>query len=191
MRCDARLDQRAFLFVDAGLTEIKTSPMRIRRIDRQRPAPAMKPFSNHRAKRSTALMALLVWLLALASGMANACLLEAPGGHSHDAANHASNAHHAHTLDGHAVTVDGDGDGDDADRDESREPCLKVCDDGASAQVKLQAGVDLTDPGRVAPLNAFTRNTGTSIVSIPNRYEILQVPIVGPPCRVRYSRLAL
>ena len=37
----------------------------------------MKLFPNTRAKRNTAFMVLLVWLFALASGVANACLLEA------------------------------------------------------------------------------------------------------------------
>ncbi len=149
----------------------------------------MKPFSNHRAKRNIAFMALLVWLFALASGMANACLLETPGQHSHGAANHSSNAFHAQTLNGHAVTVDDDG--DDAEPDDSKESCLKVCDDGANAQVKLRASVDLTDPALVAILPVFAWNTETSVVSMPNRYEILQVSIVGPPSRVRYSRLTL
>lgn len=148
----------------------------------------MKPFSNHRARRNTAFMALLVWLFALVSGMTNACLLEAPGKYSHVAAEHSSGAHHAHAREGHAVAVDHDD--DDADRDGPRESCLKVCDDGANAQVKLQASVDLIDPG-LAPLIVFAWNTKTSIVSVPNRYDILQVPIVGPPFRVRYSRLTV
>jgi len=35
----------------------------------------MKLFFNIRAKRNAALMVLLVWVFALASGVANACLL--------------------------------------------------------------------------------------------------------------------
>jgi hypothetical protein len=41
----------------------------------------MKLFSNIRSKRSIAFIALLVWVFALASGVANACLLEARGTH--------------------------------------------------------------------------------------------------------------
>ena len=174
-------------FLCAGLTEIKTQSMRLRRMNRQRFAPDMKPFSNHRAKRNGTFVALLVWLFALASGMANACLLETPGGHSHVAATHSSDSPHSHALAGHAVAVEDD-DGDD--RDGSKESCLKACDDGANAQVKLQTGTDLTDPG-LAPFVVIVWNTATPIASLPNRYDILQVPIVGPPFRLRYSRLTL
>ena len=38
----------------------------------------MNLFSNQRARRNTAFLVLPVWSLALASGFANACLLEAP-----------------------------------------------------------------------------------------------------------------
>ena len=37
----------------------------------------MKPLLNSRAKRKAAFVALLVWLFALGSGVANACLLQA------------------------------------------------------------------------------------------------------------------
>ena len=42
----------------------------------------MKVFSTIRTQRSPAFVALLVWLFALASGVANACLLELPDRHS-------------------------------------------------------------------------------------------------------------
>ena len=155
-------------------------------MSRQQLAPDMKPFSNHRAKRSTTFVALLVWLFALVSGMANACLLETHEKHSHVAANHSSDPSHAHALAGHEGAVDDD----DDDRDGSRDSCLKACDDGANAQVKLRTGVELTDPD-LAPFAAIVWNTTTPIVSVLNRFDILQVPIVGPPFRVRYSRLTL
>lgn len=146
----------------------------------------MKPFSHQRTKRNTTFVALLVWLFALASGMANACLLEAPGKHSHAAAAHSSEPPHTHVIGGDAAAVDDDV----GDQDGSKESCLKVCDDGTNAQVKLQASVDLTEPG-LAPLPVFAWNTETSAVSVSSLYDILQVPIVGPPFRVRYSRLTL
>ena len=46
----------------------------------------MKLFSNPRAKRSTVFMVLLTWLFALASGVANACLLQAQETHAHSIA---------------------------------------------------------------------------------------------------------
>jgi len=146
----------------------------------------MKPFSHQRTKRNTTFVTLLVWLFALASGMANACLLEAPGKHPHVAATHSTDPHHTHALAGHAVAVDDDAD----DQEGSKESCLKACDDGANAQVKLQAGADLTDPG-LAPFVVIVWNAATSVASVSTRYDILLVPIVGPPFRTRYSRLTL
>ncbi len=143
----------------------------------------MKPFSNHRTKRNTTFVALLVWLFALASGMANACLLEEPGKHLHTTANHSSDAAHVHPPADHAVDVDDD-------QDASKDSCLKACDDGANAQVKLQTAVDAPDPG-LAPFAAVVWDTATPFVSAPDWFEILQAPIVGPPFRVRYSRLTL
>ena len=147
----------------------------------------MKLFSNNLAKRNTALAAVLLWLFALAAGMANACLLEAPGTHSHAAKAGSSETAHAPAVSaGHVGAVD---DHDD-DLDVSRESCLKTCDDGSKAPVKLRTGFDLTDPG-LAPLVAIVWNAATPVASAPCRFDDLQVPIVGPPFRVRYSRLTL
>ena len=146
----------------------------------------MKPFSNHRTKRNTTFVALLVWLFALASGMANACLLETPAKHLHVAANHSAGTPHVHALASHVIAIDAD----DDDRDGSKESCLKACDDGANALLKPQTGADLTDPG-LAPFVVVVWTTATPVASVPSRFDILQVPIVGRPFRVRYSRLAL
>jgi hypothetical protein len=147
----------------------------------------MNLFSNRRAKRSTAFVVLLVWLFAVASGVANACMLEGPGTHSLiAAAGSAKTGHAPAALAGHR----GVNDGHDDDSDSSKESCLKVCDDGSNAPVKLQAGFDLTDPG-VAPLVAIVWNAAAPVASGPCRRIDLQPPIVGPPFRIRYSRLAL
>ncbi len=150
----------------------------------------MKPFSNRRTKRNTTFVAMLVWAFALASGMANACLLETPGQHAHIGAGHSANAHHVHASDatpGDVLAVDDDHD-DDADA--SKDSCLKACDDGSSAQVKVQTGVNLTDPG-LALLLALAWNAATPVASAPSRFDELLVPVVGPPFRLRYSRLTL
>ena len=139
----------------------------------------MNLFSNTRAKRTTAFVVLLVWLFAVASGVANACLLEGPGTHSHSAAAGAAKAGHAGAVHGH-----------DDDSDTSKESCLKVCDDGSIALVKVQTGFDLTDPG-MAPLVAIVWSAAVPVVSMRLRPVDLQPAIVGPPFRVRYSRLAL
>lgn len=96
----------------------------------------MKPFSNNRTKRNTAFVALLAWLFALTSAMANACLLEAPGRHSHASKGGPTEAAHAApALTGH-LAADNDHDGD---ADGSKAACLKTGDDGSNAPVKLKA----------------------------------------------------
>ena len=140
----------------------------------------MKLFSNRRAKRSTALAVLLVWLFAVASGVANACLLEPPGAHSHSAkAEHHAAAHAIAAADEH-----------DDDGDASKESCLKTCDDGSKAPVKAQTSFDLTDPGN-APLVSFAWTAATPVATTFGRFDDRQVPILGPPLRLRYSRLTL
>lgn len=147
----------------------------------------MKPFSNPRTRRNTTFVAMLVWAFALASGMANACLLETQGKHAHIAAHNQSDAHHAHAHD----TVAGTGTGTvDDDADASKESCLKACDDGSNAQIKLQTGVDLTNPG-LAPFVVFAWDATSPVASVPGWFDELQVPIVGPPFRLRYARLTL
>ncbi|MBC7954680.1 MAG: hypothetical protein H7Y33_02255 [Cytophagales bacterium] len=143
-------------------------------------------FFSPLAKRSTAFVVLLVWIFALGSGVANACLLEAPGQHSratsgserHD---HAPDALAAHS---HEAAVHDD------DPGTSKESCLKACDDGSHTLLKAYAALDHADPGS-APLVTTLWATGVPVVLGFSRVDGLQVPIVGPPFRVRYSRLAL
>jgi hypothetical protein len=148
----------------------------------------MAPFSNPRTRRNTTFVAMLVWAFALASGMANACLLATQGQHAHIAAHKHSDAHHAHAHDmvaADAVTVD-----HDDETDASKKSCLKACDDGSNAQIKLQTGVDLNAPG-LAPFVVFAWDATTPVTSVPGGFDELQVPLVGPPFRLRYSRLTL
>ena len=150
----------------------------------------MRPFSNHRTRRNTTFVAMLVWAFALASGMANACLLETPSNHAHGAAGHATDAHHAHGSDAPAGHIDAVADDHDDDADASKDSCLKACDDGSNGQIKLQTGVDLTDPG-LAPFLVFAWNATLPVASAQGPFDELQVPVVGPPFRLRYSRLTL
>jgi hypothetical protein len=147
----------------------------------------MRLFSNTRARRSAAFVVLLVWLFAVASGIANACLLEAPGTHSRVAETGLAETVHAPAeLAGHA----GAAYSHDDDSGNAKESCLKVCDDGSKTPVKLQSGLDLADPG-TAPLLAITWGAATPFVSGSCHLAEMQALFVGPPVRVRYSRLAL
>ena len=143
-------------------------------------------FSYTRTQRNTAFAVLLVWLFALASGVANACLLEARVTHGQAATAGASETAHAHAeLAGHAGAV--------ADRDGDREafnaPCLKVCDDGSQSLLKQQSSVDLTDPG-LALLVAVVW-TAIPVGSAPGRMDDMQPTTLELPIRIRYSRLTL
>ena len=105
---------------------IKGRLLPLHRINRLNTASNMNFFASTRTQRRIAFAVLLVWLFAVASGVANACLLEVSDGPQ-------ARGVHAHR--------------DDAP------PCLKVCDEGSTALLKLQAPVDLSDPG-MAPLVA-------------------------------------
>ena len=151
----------------------------------------MKSLSNHHSRRRTIFVAMLVWVFALASGMANACLLETQGKHAHATASHSSGAHHAHVpanagVAGDALAVEHD----DDDADAPKESCLKACDDGSNAQIKLLTGVDLIDPGLV-PLIAFAWRAALPVGLARSRFHELRVSVTGPPFRLRYSRLTL
>ena len=147
----------------------------------------MKLFSNTRSKRNTAFVVLLAWLFGLASGMANACLLEAPRPHSHGAERSPATTHASVESPPHfgGVAVH-----NDDNSDTSKAPCLKVCDDGSHSLTTQHSGIDQSEPG-LAPVVAVLWSAATPVVSTRRRMEGLQPPAPGQPLRVRYSRLAL
>ena len=133
-------------------------------------------------------MALALWLFAVASGIASACLLEAPGPHSHDATGTnatASDEPHERSEEHAAAHA-----GHDADADESKAPCLKVCDDGSHALLNCLPGIDLTNPGQ-EPFVPVVWTATAPVVCAPSRGPELRPPDRGPPIRVRLSRLTL
>ncbi len=144
-------------------------------------------FSATHTKRNIAFVVLLVWVFALASGVANACLSELLEAHS--------NASPAAVLKTSQVAAESVGHrqadaGHDGDSDTSKEACLKACDDGTRTMPRASGGVDQTDPGP-APLVATLWIAALPVVWASRRIDDVQVHIVGPPFRVRYSRLAL
>ena len=148
----------------------------------------MKPLFNSRTRRNTAFAVLLVWLFALASGVANACLIQAKGidGYGSVAA-HSSAAENGHVLS--AVQVDAipqHGVGLEA----SKSQCIKICDDGSQSFPKQHAGFDLTHPG-LAPRQAVAWSTATPVVSALGLVGFQPSPDAGFPIRLRLSRLAL
>lgn len=147
----------------------------------------MRFFADTRTKRNTAFVVLLVWLFALASSVANACLLETVGPHSR-AVNKAV-AETTHAPAELLVQMGTDAD-HHHDSDGTKESCLKACDDGTHALPKAHSSVDHNDPGP-APLIGILWTESQLRASAPCRVDDLRVPIVGPPLRVRYARLAL
>lgn len=139
----------------------------------------MRIYSSTRTPRSTAFAVLWVWLFSVAAGVANACLLETPASHS-DAVSVVTVAHGHDHASGHA-------EGSQA----HKQSCLKACDDGTKALPKAQAGVDQADPGPAPLVTTLWAVATAQPVLASRQLDELQVPLVGPPLRVRYSRLAL
>lgn len=132
-------------------------------------------------------MVMLVWLFALASGVANACLLKTPGPQ-------AMAARAPAPLTGHAPAGTpaqlGASAGHHDDSDNAEESCLKACDDGAHTVPKVYSSVEHTDPGP-APLVATLWTVSQRVDSGPGRVHSSAIPVLGPPLRVCYSRLTL
>lgn len=146
----------------------------------------MNFFAHTRTKRNTAFAMLLVWLFAMASGVANACLLQTHEPHSMIEVSAATKSQaHAVLLD-HLGTIAGH----DEDSGSSKESCLKACDDGTHTLFKAHSGVDQTNPG-LAPLVTTLWTGLPTVVATSHRLDDLAIPPVGPPFRVRYSRLVL
>ncbi|MBT9494733.1 MAG: hypothetical protein IV107_20800, partial [Paucibacter sp.] len=147
----------------------------------------MKSLSQTRTRRKIAFAMLLVWLFAIASGLANACLLELPDAHFHGPqAGHTEPNQGAGPVGHGAASTDHDHELDH-DSKSSKEPCLKVCDDGSRLVLKQKFGFDHHDPGP-APLVAVLW-----VIALPVRSNLvnrndLWVPPDGLPFRVRYSR---
>lgn len=146
----------------------------------------MKLFSNTRIKRHHVFMVLLVWLFALASGIANACLLEVRETHSHVvAAGSVEAARASLILPGHAGAV-----ADGVDVSQFSAPCLKVCDDGSRSVPKHDLTVAQADPGP-APRVVVLWTADSPLAAALGQRDDLLLSTQSLPLRVRYARLAL
>ena len=144
-------------------------------------------FAQARTKRNTAFVVVLVWLFALASGVANACLLESHESHARAAKTSAATLGHAHAE----LLAEIGTDADHHDHSDGiKASCLKVCSDGKHTLPKASSGVDHNDPGP-APLVATLWTSSQQVVSAPRQADDWAIPMAGPPLRVRFSRLVL
>jgi len=147
----------------------------------------MSPFPNTRAKRRTVYTLLLVWLFALGSGWANACLLQERETHWHGASEDASlTARHSRVPPGHV--------GVDSEHAENAGPaksaCLKACGDDTQTVVNLASSVDLANIA-MAPPTVLTWADPLAAAEQANAWLEFRAPSPGVPLRTRFSRLAL
>jgi hypothetical protein len=144
-------------------------------------------FAHTRTQHRIALTMLLVWLLAMASAWANACLLQ-------DGRTHLHGSTDPQTLVVQSVVVSPGHQGTDSDHPENegaaKGACLKVCGDGAQTIVKLTHGIDLLDLP-MAPLVALAWTASMAAAAPTNAGLGLPDPSPGVPLRTRLSRLAL
>ena len=147
----------------------------------------MKFFSTHPARRATAFVVLLVWLFALAAGVANACLLQVSatrygGGDTAVAAT----VQVPTRLAGHAHASAGYNNGSGT----FHAACLTVSDDGSRLAPRAFAGMGYTDPGP-SPVTVAPWSTVMVVLSTPHRIEHLAPRVSGLPIQLRFARLAL
>lgn len=137
----------------------------------------MKLFYRHTTSRSAASLMLAVWLFVLASGLANACLLEVP-----DHGGLQSSIESAHITDHASAPVH------DSEKS-SKAPCLKACDESSQALQSIN-GVDSVDPGS-PPLARVIWTEPASLIARHWRPLDAQPSLSDPPERIIYSRWAL
>ena len=147
----------------------------------------MKSFAHTGTQRNTIFVVLLVWLFALASAVANACLLGTPELQSKAMMGTAAMKSQAPAR---LLVPVGASTGHHGDADNTKASCLKACDDGARTLPNASSGVDHTDPGP-APLVATLWTGSPHVLAAPRRMDEVAIPIAAPPLWVRYSRLVL
>jgi hypothetical protein len=150
----------------------------------------MTPFFTSHTERSTAFVVLCVWLFALASGAANACLIQADEMHDHG-----SRPVHSHSSageDGHAISAGHEDAVSDHDSglETSKSQCLKVCDDGSQSLPKQQVSLDLIHAD-LTPLLAAAWTAATPAVTARGLAVMQRPPDPWLSIRVQLSRLAL
>lgn len=141
--------------------------------------------SCHR-KRSIAFTMLLVWMFALLTGVANACLTEPRGEPAH-AGLHASQVDHPAQA---AVPplVAGQ---TQHDEHPDKAPCQKSCDESSQTLLKQLPKLDTPDLQAAAP-PLYTQASGLHLAPAALvRAALAAVPPPSPPPRVQFSRLAL
>lgn len=149
----------------------------------------MNVFRNAFARRRIAGALLIVWLFAMGTGWANACLLQARGTHLDDRPMaRAGQSRMPVVSAGHAGAVAGhDEDGANVS---SSAACHKACADGSQSLVGFNPGWDGGDTG-LAPMTTLDWRVAEFAARPSSRRLRLQPPIAASPIRLRFSRLTL
>ncbi len=151
----------------------------------------MNPLPNQRSRRRIVFTMLAVWLLALSSGWANACLLTQRGTHVHGEPDSALVAGHAVIVQAGHVGADSAHDDEGPVQVPASKACLKVCDDGTQTVVKLPPNLDLADVAMAPPVATLWTTQLAALLPAASVQVAAALPGAGPPLRTRYSRLAL
>ena len=107
----------------------------------------MTTFFTTRANHISAFSMLLIWMFGLMSGVANACLLEAPSAVIHTEIQQAPlREKHISSVKHPPAVVILESLAQAADAHTSKQPCLKVCDDSSQSLPKKYPAVQV-DPG--------------------------------------------
>ena len=148
----------------------------------------MKSFFSIHSKRRIACAMLAVWIVTVASGIANACLLDIHGVHDH----HAIGEHAATTHEPLVAQAAHEGDVEDHDEDQalSKESCLKVCDDSSKFLPKPSFGFDLLDVQMAPPVASVWIATASLVASV-RASDDRRPAAPERPARIRFLRLAL
>jgi hypothetical protein len=153
-------------------------------------------FSNHRAKRRTVWVTLLGWVLALLTGIVNACLMQPQGLRTPVSAtssvNHRSAERGMRPAQPLAVEH-GDQDGRAAHvrdtTDAAKAGCLKFCDDESSTVANSKtAPTDLPGPVLVASVDW---RAAVPIAAVATWQSVERPASQGPPLVIRFLRLTI
>jgi len=135
----------------------------------------MKHCFNGRTKHATTALVLVAWLFALASGIANACLLEEPrANHSHAAA--MEDVPHPHGVADPSHVI--------------KTLCLDACDERTNTLPKQRASINPPTPAPLALFTIVWRESQPG-ASAPRLRRDKHADPFGIPIRSRFSRLTL
>jgi hypothetical protein len=144
-------------------------------------------FSSTRSRRRTVLAVLLMWVLALASSWAHACLVQDRGTYVDNVLQAASQGARAPLVPaGHIGVVADRG----ASFDSGQDATPKICADEVPIIVKLPSSFDLIEAA-IAPPIALAWAVHSTATTADRSAQALPAPSPVLPLRTRLSRLAL